>query len=71
MPSVYDFKYKKYCCELFFEKFETPHFFMASEPLLNLYANAKISGTILNMGHSKIQIDSIMEGQVIPYATKT
>ena len=44
---------------------------MVSEPLLNLYANAKISGTILNMGHSKIQIDSILEGQVIPYATKS
>lgn len=57
-------------CELFFEYFEFPFFFMANEALLNLYANAKINGTVLNFGHSYIQIDSVIEGQIIPYASK-
>jgi len=49
-------------CELFFEYFEFPFFFMANEALLNLYANAKINGTVLNFGHSYIQIDSVIDG---------
>lgn len=70
LPSVYDFKAKKYNCELFFEHFDFNHFFMANESLLNLYGNAKISGTVVNIGHSFVTVDSILEGSIIPYASK-
>lgn len=69
-PNEYDFEFKRLNCSLFFEKFNIQHFFMVSEPLLNLYSNAKINGTVINIGHSFTTIDTLAEGQIIPYASK-
>lgn len=70
LPDKNDFEYKKNSCELFFEHFQAPHFFMATECMLHLYACGKTNGIIVDLGHSFTKVDSIIGGQVIPFAGK-
>jgi len=53
-------------CEIMFEKFNVPGFYISPSPLLSLYASGRTDGLVVDFGHSTTDIVPIMQGYIIP-----
>lgn len=52
-------------CQMFFESFNVPYFYMTPDSLLSLYSSGKTTGTVIDSGHNKTSIVPIVEGSII------
>ena len=55
-------KNREQLCELMFETFEVPGFYIGNDATLALYANGYTSGTVVDIGHSGSTITPILNG---------
>jgi len=58
-------------CEIMFEKFNVPGFYISPSALLSLYASGRTNGCVVDFGHSTTDIVPIDQGYVIPISFNT
>jgi len=54
--------------KIFFEQFSVPALYFAPPPVLSLYASARLTGCVLDVGHGLSSVVPVCEGFAIPHA---
>lgn len=71
MTSYYsncDKNTKERTTQIFFESFNVPYYYTASNALLSLYSSGRVSGIVVDVGHSKTSICPIFDGSPFNFA---
>lgn len=55
---------------MMFERFQLPNFYIASQPLLAMYAAGRTTGVVVDCGHHLTHVVPLVEGYPLPYATQ-
>ena len=59
---------KERTTQIFFESFNVPYYYTASNALLTLYSSGRVSGIVADIGHSKTSIVPIFDGSPFNFA---
>jgi actin len=59
---------RKKMCEIMFEKFQIPAYYVLPDPFYSLYASGRTSGAVLDIGHEVSSVTPIYEGSTFSHS---
>jgi actin beta/gamma 1 len=57
-------------CEIFFENFGAPSFYVAVQAILSLYATGRVTGMVVDSGDGVTHTVPVYEGYSLPHAVQ-
>ncbi len=67
-PLLMSKRCREQMAQLMFEVFNVEGFFCQDQASLSLYAMGKLAGCVVDVGHGKIDVSTVMDGQVSRHA---
>jgi len=63
-------KNRERMCEIFFENFNSPSFYVAVQAILSLYATGRVTGMVVDSGDGVTHTVPVYEGYSLPHAVQ-